>query len=949
MSSTSDKSGGWKDATPAHPCPICEHKKYCRISTDGAVALCRFESADGEERRDKNGELFWLHRLGPSSNGDWSPQPKFSVADGKGQRADPETLDWVYRAVLKHQPLMPAHREQLQRRCLSDDEINRGGYRSLCKQRVAACRAMLKEDPDLEQHLPRVPGFQVSEKDGHRFWSLSGESGLLIPVSDAEGRIVALMVRPDEPCDGGKYRWLSSGPKGGAAPGRPTHVPVGFGGDRTTVGITEGVLKADVATLRTGLLTIGLPGANAWPQAAQVLQALGAKTARLLYDADCRTICHVAESLHRLAPDLKAKGYAVEMGVWDLADGKGIDDLVVAGKSPTVLTGDAAFAAVAQILDEARPLGRPAAPTGLVPVKRPPRLPPYQPFPADSLPEPLRAFVVQGAAALGCDVAYLALPALALCGGLVGYTRVLRLKRSWRAPAVFWTLVIADSGSLKSPAFRLVTDYVFALQRGLDQTHRQEVTSYQTKKREWERATRKWERWDRLKKKPENEQAPPLAGPKPEDPVPKSIFTSNATIEALAELLGDNPRGLPVIADELVTWLGSFTKYRGKACGSDLQHWLSLHSAGGFAYHRKTGNKRRIVVEHAAVSVTGGVQPGVLTRAMSDEFLAAGLLARILLAMPPRPVKQWTEVEVAPETEEGYHRLLDGLLALGFGSDSNGQSVPAVLSLSREAKTLWIEWYERWAKEQAAAEGELAAAFSKLEEAAGRFALLHHVIGCAGRKVEDSVPVEAESVRAGVVLARWFAAEARRVYQALAESAEDRATRRLVEFVQARGGLVSVKELHRSNQRKYGSADAAEADLQALVEAGLATWQNQLPGAKGGRPTRVCVLSSHNVCDESDETFETDPVGDGGESLPAGSGVTKPPQSGDDTPENPGVGGVSSVLSHVTREADDKRKDPGDTPEGFVTPGEVSSHKEDPPDAPETQPGQSEREPGEEG
>src|SRR5262245_12953062 len=56
---------------------------------------------------------------------------------------------------------------------------------------------------------------------------------------------------------------------------------------------------------------------------------------------------------------------------------------------------------------------------------------PYHQFPVESLPQPVRDFVRQGAAALGCDPAYLALPCLAVLGSAIGNTRVIRLKRSW--------------------------------------------------------------------------------------------------------------------------------------------------------------------------------------------------------------------------------------------------------------------------------------------------------------------------------------------------------------------------------------------------------------------------------------------------------------------------------------------------------------------------------------
>ena len=90
----------------------------------------------------------------------------------------------------------------------------------------------------------------------------------------------------------------------------------------------------------------------------------------------------------------------------------------------------------------------------------------------EALPAPIAEYVRQAAVALGCDPVYVALPCLAVAAGLIGYTRVLRLKRTWRAPSVLWTLVVADSGTLKTPAFRHATDFLFTLQKRLDATFR---------------------------------------------------------------------------------------------------------------------------------------------------------------------------------------------------------------------------------------------------------------------------------------------------------------------------------------------------------------------------------------------------------------------------------------------------------------------------------------------
>jgi DNA polymerase I-like protein with 3'-5' exonuclease and polymerase domains len=476
-------------------------------------------------------------------------------------------------------------------------------------------------------------------------------------------------------------------------------------------------------------------------------------------------------------------------------------------------------------------------------------LEPFQPFPIHALPGPLGCYVEQGANALGCDPAYLALPALGMAAGMIGYTRVLRLKRTWREFPVVWSLMVGESGTLKSPAYRLATDYLFVLQRRLQLQYRHAYARYQQEMADYDEAKR-------LAKKDGTDPGDP-----PQEPVEQIIFTSDATIEALAEIIEDNPRGLLVTCDELTAWFSMFARYQtGKQGGSDLPRWLSMHSAGGFSYHRKTGDRRRIVVPHAAVSVTGGIQPGVLARALTLEFLDAGLAARLLMAMPPKRPKRWSEVEIDPELEQAYQQTIDRLLALDFDTPSGGDKRPHVLRLSAKAKAAWVAFYDSWAQEQVAAEGELAAALSKLEAYAARFALVHHVVSCVWLEVDDRRDVGVESVEAGVTLCRWFAREARRIYRILSESTEDRETRRLVEFLQGRGGKIAMRELMRANCRRYPDAATAESALATLVEAGLARWVEAPTSMKGGKQIKAVQLC---MTHDTDDTVPDDEDDDG--------------------------------------------------------------------------------------
>jgi hypothetical protein len=506
--------------------------------------------------------------------------------------------------------------------------------------------------------------------------------------------------------------------------------------------------------------------------------------------------------------------------------------------------------------------GKTAAPSA-----RPRSIPPYRPFPVDSLPDPLRDYVQHGAAALRCDPSYLALPCISATAALIGNTRTIRLKRGWEEPCLFWTAIVGDSGTLKSPAYRTSINYLFRKQHLLIEQHKKDMEEYTSAVQQRKEAKQAHK---------QGKGEPP--GDEPDKPTLRRIVCADTTIEKLAEILDDNPRGILLARDELAGWLGSFTRYKSGKGATDLPNWLEIFQAGTIMVDRKTGERQTLYVHRATASITGGIQPGVLTRALTPEFMDAGLAARLLMAMPPKLAKVWSELEVPLTVEKVYYDLLDTLLTLDFDT-KDGEKVPHALRLSAEGKRAWVAFYNAWAQEQAAVEGELAAAFSKLEGYAARFALLHHVVTRLHRREDDTADVEAESIDAGVSLSRWCADEDRRIYSTLSESDDERDSRRLVEYIQTRGGGTTARGLQKSNSRKYPTSEQANAALDELVEMGLGHWKEPLTSPRGGQPARSFFLLP------TPDT--TDTTGAGPDDDTADEPLAAPDTTADSTPANP--------------------------------------------------------------
>lgn len=168
-----------------------------------------------------------------------------------------EELDKVYRAVLNELTLKPEHRENLKKRGLSDEMIDKCLYRSMPERWSSVFAALKKKGISFKG----VPGFY--EKNGKAFAACS-KPGFFIPYFNSRNEIVGMQIRFDK--GDKRYLWFSSsGYDNGcsarniASYGIPSVMPKCDG--TKTVYITEGALKAHIACVLSGnhMTSITLP------------------------------------------------------------------------------------------------------------------------------------------------------------------------------------------------------------------------------------------------------------------------------------------------------------------------------------------------------------------------------------------------------------------------------------------------------------------------------------------------------------------------------------------------------------------------------------------------------------------------------------------------------------------------------------------------------------------
>jgi hypothetical protein len=264
------------------------------------------------------------------------------------------SFDKVYSFILNQLSLTDEHKTNLLGRGISEEDIAINGYKSWPYKRIHITAACVAEFG--EASLLCVPGFW---KDDRGKVTLSGVSGIAIPVRNLAGKIEGIKLRPDKPNDPtSKYVHLSSNPEpnkrtgevkypNGTAAKISCHFPQRVGSESLEgkdIRATEGELKADIASNLSDIYTFSIPGVGLWEHAIPHLEKIKPERVIISYDSDksnqvstySNQPYEVAVHLANFYCALKDAGFKVVIEDWDKSLGKGIDDVLADGKQDQV-------------------------------------------------------------------------------------------------------------------------------------------------------------------------------------------------------------------------------------------------------------------------------------------------------------------------------------------------------------------------------------------------------------------------------------------------------------------------------------------------------------------------------------------------------------------------------------------------------------------------------------
>jgi hypothetical protein len=306
----------------SYPCPICGKPDYCAVSRNGRYVLCQRVPSDRYA-----GKSGYYHKL------NHYPEVVFPIMPASkplAPKANPEIIHQAYVALLSLLTLSSAHLSNLLGRGLTQEQITALSYKTLpLSNRAPIMRKLILDGVVLNG----VPGFWkggFSRSYDSSEYRLAGQAGILVPVRNLQGTIGGLQIRCDNQSRG-KYQWLSSANKpNGTSSGVSVHVAGLAQVDRSEIWITEGPIKADIASLKLNRIVLAVPGVGNYPGVIPIVQKLNPQRVVVALDMDKAANPMVKQSEKALISSILHLRIRTFRADWD-AQFKGLDDFLVRG------------------------------------------------------------------------------------------------------------------------------------------------------------------------------------------------------------------------------------------------------------------------------------------------------------------------------------------------------------------------------------------------------------------------------------------------------------------------------------------------------------------------------------------------------------------------------------------------------------------------------------------
>ena len=366
---------------------------------------------------------------------------------------------------------------------------------------------------------------------------------------------------------------------------------------------------------------------------------------------------------------------------------------------------------------------------------------PPVPLPREGMPPKLLKYLERVSDSMSMDLSIALSLVFPLVGSAIGNAVNISPRKDWKVSPFVWLAVIGETGSGKSPLINELMLPFWKKQNENYSSFERELNAYKARKNK------------NIEESPERSE--PKLG---------HIVTTDFTIEALACILRDAPRGILIPPDEIGGLILGLNQYK-KAGGNDRQKFLELFDGKSWKIDRKM--EMPLVIPKPGASIIGGIQPKMLPEIFRGNGFEDGLNTRFLWASIEEGPIKFDPRGINESERERWENLLKWAWEIPFRHDGN-EIDPFMLTLSGNALAHWVEFYKNMHSHRLHVSDYVRVFIPKLITYSLKLACIYHLLGEWGRgsgPTDIQLTVTQEAVEHAIKATEFFGYQAVRYTQ----------------------------------------------------------------------------------------------------------------------------------------------------------------------------------------
>jgi putative DNA primase/helicase len=485
------------------------------------------------------------------------------------------------------------------------------------------------------------------------------------------------------------------------------------------------------------------------------------------------------------------------------------------------------------------------------PLPIPSMLRPVESFDLKLLPESIRAWVADIAERMQCPPDFPAVGAMVGLSSVIGRKACIAPKRhdDWRVIPNLWGMAVGRPGVMKSPALsevmRPLDRMAIAANEQYDKAQAAARIAAKLAALEDKADEAKAAKLVKQGKTGEAARLLEAAAEAENDPAPvlRRYKVTDASVEALGEILIENPFGTLAYRDELNGLLRSLDK-EGQE-GARAFYLQGYDGNQGYTFDRILRGRNRHIPA-VCIAMLGGIQPGKLEAYIRDAVNGGagddGLLQRFGLLVWPDVATEWVNIDRFPDTpaKAKAHAVYLRLDALEPATDpDSGEACSTEYRFAQDAQTLFEDWRAEFEPRIRGDEFHPA-----MQSHLSKYRKLIPAIALVCALCDGEREVSRDSLLRALAWGEYLQSHAERAYAA--GTAPDTEGARAL-LTKIRGGKLedgfTLRTVYLKGWAHLNTPEAARAAALFLCDLGHLRAESVPAGLAGGRPTETYAIN----------------------------------------------------------------------------------------------------------